>query len=207
MYKVILVDDETRVRESICALLDWEGLGLRLLGSCENALDALQLITDERPDILLTDIRMPVMDGLELIGQAKQMIREEKCSFVVIQKGRIVYQDKGNGVKPIMKLLDSQKELLRDAVIVDKLIGKAAALLLCLGEVKYVYGITMSEAGKAYLDQAGVAAACDKCIGMISNRKRDGICPLERAVSDIEDPQTAYDTLKETIAQLMKTAG
>ena len=41
MYKVILVDDETRVRESICALLDWEGLGLRLLGSCENALDAL----------------------------------------------------------------------------------------------------------------------------------------------------------------------
>ena len=143
----------------------------------------------------------------EAIGQAKQMIREEECSFVVIQKGRIVYQDKGNGVKPIMKLLDSQKELLRDAVIVDKLIGKAAALLLCLGEVKYVYGITMSEAGKAYLDQAGVAAACDKCIGMISNRKRDGICPLERAVSDIEDPQTAYDTLKETIAQLMKTAG
>ena len=63
-YEVILVDDETRVRESICALLDWEGLGLRLLGSCENALDALQLITDERPDILLTDIRMPVMDGL-----------------------------------------------------------------------------------------------------------------------------------------------
>ena len=44
MYKVILVDDETRVRESICALLDWEGLGLRLLGSCENALDALQLM-------------------------------------------------------------------------------------------------------------------------------------------------------------------
>ena len=61
------------------------------------------------------------------------------------------------------------RELLRDiyvdeGVIVDKLIGKAAALLLCLGEVKYVYGITMSEAGKAYLDQAGVAAACAKSI-------------------------------------------
>ena len=82
MYKVILVDDETRVRESICALLDWEGLGLRLLGSCENALDALQLITDERPDILLTDIRMPVMDGLELIGQAKQMAPELVCAVL-----------------------------------------------------------------------------------------------------------------------------
>lgn len=143
----------------------------------------------------------------EAIEKAKKMIREEICSFVVIKDGRIVYQDKGNGVKPIMKLLDTDREMLEDAVIVDKLIGKAAALLLCLGEVRRIYAITMSEAGKAYLEQVGITAECEKCIGMISNRKKDGICPLERAVGDIDDPQVAYVRLKETIAQLMKSAG
>ena len=143
----------------------------------------------------------------EAIELAKRMIREETCSFAVVKEGRIVYQDKGNGVKPIMKLLDSNRELLKDAVVVDKLIGKAAALLLCLGEVKQIYAITMSEAGKAYLDRGGIEAGYEKCIGMISNRRKDGICPLERAVSEIEDPQTAYERLKETIAELMKSAG
>lgn len=143
----------------------------------------------------------------EAVEKAKKMIREEICSFVVIKDGRIVYQDKGNGVEPIMKLLDSDREMLEDAVIVDKLIGKAAALLLCLGEVSQIYAITMSEAGKAYLEQVGITAECEKCIGMISNRKKDGICPLERAVGDIDDPQVAYVRLKETIAQLMKSAG
>ena len=143
----------------------------------------------------------------EAIEKAKKMIREDICSFVVIKDGRIVYRDKGNGVKPIMKLLDTNRELLKDAVIVDKLIGKAAALLLCLGEVSQIYAITMSEAGRAYLEQVGIMAECEKCIGMIKNRKKDGICPLERAVGDIDDPQVAYVRLKETIAQLMKSAG
>lgn len=160
-------------------------------------------------DLLKNDKKKDIVSqkDAESIKQAKKMIREEICSFVVIKEGRIVYQDKGNGVKPIMKLLDSDKELLKDAVVVDKLIGKAAALLLCLGEVKKVFAITMSEAGKEYLDRTGIGADCEKCIGMISNRKKDGICPLERTVSEIEDPQMAYVRLKETIAQLMKPAG
>lgn len=142
----------------------------------------------------------------ELLEHAKQMIRSEECSFVVIKEGRIVYQDKGNGVKPILKLIDTDRELLKNAVVVDKIIGKAAALLLVLGEVKMVYGITMSQAGKDYLVHAGINVNHEKCIDVISNRKRDGICPLERAVSDIEDPKQAHEKLKETIAQLMKSA-
>ena len=151
-------------------------------------------------------VEQPEVVKEELLEQAKKMIRSEECSFVVIKEGRIVYQDKGNGVKPILKLIDTDRELLKGAVIVDKIIGKTAALLLVLGEVKTVYGITMSQTGKDYLVYAGIGVDYEKCIDVISNRKRDGICPLERAVSDIEDPKQAYEKLKETIAQLMKTA-
>ena len=150
---------------------------------------------------------VPAKKTTEAIAQAKQMIQGDVCSFVVIKEGRIIYQDRGNGVKPIMKLLDADRTILKDAVVVDKLIGKAAALLLCLGEVSQIHAITMSEAGREYLKQAGIYAECEKCIGMISNRKKDGICPLERAVCDIWDPQSAYEILKKTIADLMKSAG
>ena len=142
-----------------------------------------------------------------VMEEAKAMICAEKCSFVVIKEGRIVYQDKGNGVKPILKLLENDREILENAVVVDKIIGKAAALLLTLGKVRKVYGMTMSCAGKEYLESVGIACDSEKCIDVITNRKRDGICPLERAVSEVNDPEKAYEKLKETIAQLMKKVG
>lgn len=144
--------------------------------------------------------------SIETIEEAKQLIKEGTCSFVVIKEEKIVYRDKGNGVKPIIKLLDTNRELLQDAIVVDKLIGKAAALLLRLGQVKMVCAITMSESGKNYFNSVGMPFECDKCIDVINNRRRDGICPLERAVSEIDDPEMAYERLKETISELMKSA-
>ncbi len=72
-FKLIFVDDERYVREQICTSIDWESLGIELIGNCDNAVDALDLMIDELPDILITDIKMPIVDGLELIEKAKQM--------------------------------------------------------------------------------------------------------------------------------------
>lgn len=71
--KVLLVDDELFLLEQISENVSWESLGVELIGSCENAMDALEQMIDEMPDILITDIKMPVMNGLELITRAKQM--------------------------------------------------------------------------------------------------------------------------------------
>lgn len=74
--KVLLVDDEEFLCEQICANIAWEnfsGGGVELIGYSSNAMDALEQMIDEMPDILITDIKMPVMNGLELITRAKQM--------------------------------------------------------------------------------------------------------------------------------------
>ncbi len=73
MMKVLLVDDEQIIRESIANLIQWDELGLELIGSCANAFEALDVMTDEMPDILVTDIKMPVMDGLQLMEKSKAM--------------------------------------------------------------------------------------------------------------------------------------
>lgn len=70
MYKLLLVDDEPIIREGLERMIDWEKLSLKMTASCPNAIAALDSMTDDMPDILLTDIRLPGMTGLELVQRA-----------------------------------------------------------------------------------------------------------------------------------------
>jgi len=72
MYKVILVDDEALTRESISQNIPWEEMGFTLIGTAENGQEALELIQKCPPDLVLTDICMPVMDGLSLSEQIQK---------------------------------------------------------------------------------------------------------------------------------------
>jgi two-component system, response regulator YesN len=71
MLKVLIADDEINICNLICYLLDWEGLNLTLSGVVYDGNEAYQKIIEDQPDILITDIRMPGMDGMELIEKAK----------------------------------------------------------------------------------------------------------------------------------------
>ncbi len=72
LYRIILVDDEEEVRKSIIKIIDWEKAGFEVIGDAENGEDALELVDQYEPDLVLTDIRMPYMDGLTLAGKIRQ---------------------------------------------------------------------------------------------------------------------------------------
>lgn len=67
MFKVIIVDDEMIVRHAVKTLIQWENSRLEYAGSASNGVGALELVEQMKPDIVITDIKMPEMDGLELI--------------------------------------------------------------------------------------------------------------------------------------------
>ena len=66
MYKILLVDDEILVRDAIRENIDWKGLDCELVGDCENGRQAVEFVQNHEVDIVLTDICMPYMDGMEL---------------------------------------------------------------------------------------------------------------------------------------------
>ena len=66
MKKIVFVDDEQDIRQSISQLIDWQAFGFELVGEASNGQEALSLIEMTHPDVVLTDIRMPIMDGLAL---------------------------------------------------------------------------------------------------------------------------------------------
>ena len=72
-YTVLLVDDEEEVIQVIMKKIDWEGLGFSVIGYANNGVKALEMVEEYQPDVVMTDIRMPYMDGMELAHR----IREE----------------------------------------------------------------------------------------------------------------------------------
>lgn len=72
MLKLMIADDERMIRESISSLIDWNSLGIELIGCCGDGIEAYNMILDESPDIVLTDIRMPGISGLELVERVSQ---------------------------------------------------------------------------------------------------------------------------------------
>ena len=72
LYSIILVDDEEEVRKSIIKQIDLESAGFKVVGDAENGEDALEKIEVLEPDVVLTDIRMPYMDGLTLAEKIRQ---------------------------------------------------------------------------------------------------------------------------------------
>lgn len=72
MLKLMIADDERMIRESISSLIDWNSLGIELIGTCSDGIEAYNMILDETPDIVLTDIRMPGLSGLELVERISQ---------------------------------------------------------------------------------------------------------------------------------------
>ncbi|WP_337102546.1 response regulator [Paenibacillus sp. YIM B09110] len=72
MYKLILVDDEADVREGVLSEIDWEANGFQVIDVAENGREALEMVEKSMPDLIVTDIRMPFMDGLQLAEQIRR---------------------------------------------------------------------------------------------------------------------------------------
>lgn len=71
-YKVLLVDDERIIVEGISSVIDWEALGTELAATARNGIDAYEKIALHQPDIVISDIRMPGMDGLTLVTKVHE---------------------------------------------------------------------------------------------------------------------------------------
>ena len=67
MYKVLLVDDEPQILRGMEVGIQWENFGFEVIGTAGNGKEAWEMIQNNRPDVLISDIKMPFMDGLELV--------------------------------------------------------------------------------------------------------------------------------------------
>lgn len=73
MYKLAIIDDEPMIRKGLQTIIDWASLGISLCGESDNGMDGLALCRREEPDVAIVDIKMPGMDGLQLIEAGRKL--------------------------------------------------------------------------------------------------------------------------------------
>jgi len=125
MIRVIIADDEIRVCKLIIKLIDWDKLGMLIVGTASNGIEALELIEKENPDIVITDIRMPGYDGLEMIEKAKMLNND--LEFIIISGyGQFEYAKKGIdfGVKDYLLKPINKDDLLKALIKVGEHVQK-----------------------------------------------------------------------------------
>lgn len=81
MYKVLIVEDEDIIRKGLMFLAKWQEIGCIVVGEANNGEDGLEKIKELRPDIVIVDINMPVMDGLEMLEKS---IKEYKYDAIIV---------------------------------------------------------------------------------------------------------------------------
>lgn len=82
MYKLLIADDDEIILDGLASDIDWERHGIRVVGTGTNGIEALELVKERKPHILLSDIRMPFLDGLQLAEQALELLPHMKIVFL-----------------------------------------------------------------------------------------------------------------------------
>jgi two-component system response regulator YesN len=82
MLKVVIADDEDKICQLIYKLINWEAIGMQVVAIAHNGIEALDQIHSHNPDIVITDIRMPGLDGLEFISKAREY--SDNVDFIII---------------------------------------------------------------------------------------------------------------------------
>lgn len=131
----------------------------------------------------------------------KKLLAEEGYTCV-LSDGKQILTSREKGVKPLIGLIDSGKDL-RGYFAADRTVGKAAALLYAHMGVTEVYAFVAGEKGADICRSFGIKLTYETLTPKIINRAGDDICPMEKAVAEISEPDEAVAAIKETIKRLM----
>jgi hypothetical protein len=112
-----------------------------------------------------------------------------------------IYTSTLNGVAPMMDFISSGINLSGFSAA-DKIVGKAAAMLFVLAGVKAVFAPVMSKNAVKVFSGYGINYSCGIITDSIVNRNGSGPCPMDKAVSDTDDPHAAYYAIRHTLDQL-----
>ncbi len=80
MLRLLIIDDESAIRSGISAYFPWASLGIEVAATCQDGMEALAILEQTKPDLILCDIRMPRMDGISFV----EKVRERGCPCDIV---------------------------------------------------------------------------------------------------------------------------
>ena len=129
------------------------------------------------------------------LEKVKNILLEKNASLVVCYKNGDIkeyYQDR---IKDIKSILMEDKNLLKEAIIADKVIGKVAASILTVAGVKEIYADIISKFAIPVLEKNNIKYQYNKKVEYIKNKDNTGMCPMENKYKDQTDINVIYNEM------------
>lgn len=129
------------------------------------------------------------------LEQARNNIASGASDCILLKNNVIVDKEKGRGISPLLTIYKNRKYNLEESVVVDKVIGKAAAILCVATGVREVFAEVMSIPAARFLKENNILRSWNILSPNVKNRSGDGICPMEFLVLNEEDIQQGVDKI------------
>ena len=126
-----------------------------------------------------------------------QYLKDNDLSIFIENEGKTIYESRDPMLKPLFVCLLQMRKDLKGATVVDKIVGRAAAMLSFLGEVREVITPLASETARQVLQAGGIELYAEKMIPYIVNRDNTGMCPMEKMANESESAEAFFEKLKE----------
>lgn len=171
MDKLLIVDDDYLVREGLQVTIDWQSIGLEVVGTAENGAVGLEKARALKPDLIIADVRMPVMDGLQM---AKTLFEEKADLAIIAYSG---YKDFENARRALdsgvagflLKPIESEELLKRVSEVMQKLhekrrdnrmLGQFISSLPIVRQQQFEILLTDAEKSKSAAEQLALLGVC-----------------------------------------------
>jgi hypothetical protein len=135
---------------------------------------------------------------------AKQFLKKKRLSLVVVKDGTTIFHSRLSGISGLLEAVERLRNDLNGSSVADRVVGRAAALLLASSQVGIVYALTLSVEGLKVLEENGIPLQYEKLVPKILDKSGRDICPFERFSMTISSLSEAYEKLKNFAETLKK---
>jgi hypothetical protein len=133
---------------------------------------------------------------MEDIDLARSLLEEEKWNLVIVKGGQVIFSSRERGVAPFFQAVRSMGKSLHNAVIADRIVGLAVAMLCLHARIAAVYAVIASQGALDMLKNKGVAVSSKNTVPHISNYDGTDLCPFEKLAKNSKDPAHLFSTLE-----------
>ncbi len=134
---------------------------------------------------------------------AKELLGKDDNVIAMVKNGKILFRSSKKGIQPFFDALEKHpRETFAGCSIADKIVGKAALMLAAYIGASEIYTLLASRHAVDTSLNLDLDLNTEHVVPYIINRSQDGMCPMEQRVLDIDDPEEAYEALKDKLYEL-----
>lgn len=130
---------------------------------------------------------------------AKQKLHADSLAFVIAKNGVILRTGTQSGIGELIDAVETLGDAAHQAVLADKIVGKAVAMVARTAQIRQIYSPLMSQAACDALKIDQISYEYGRLVPLILNKRNDGLCPMEQLTLPIADPGEAVAALRNFI--------